>query len=95
MQFVIICHDIPNGFDKRQAARPAHLDYLKEQDAVVLAAGPFLDDEERMIGSLFIVDVADRAAAQAFSDNDPFTRQGILAHREIRRWRWGVKPPKA
>ncbi len=48
-----------------------------------------------MIGSLFIVDVADRAAAQAFSDNDPFTRQGIFAHREIRRWRWGVKPPKA
>ncbi len=94
MQFVILCQDIPNGFEKRAALRPAHLDYLKEQDAILMAAGPFLDDQDRMIGSMLIVDVADQAAAQAFADNDPFAKGGLFAHSEVRRWRWGVKPPK-
>ena len=48
-----------------------------------------------MIGSLFIVDVADEAAAKAFSDGDPFTKAGVFASTKVRKWRWGVKPPKA
>jgi uncharacterized protein YciI len=95
MHFVILCQDIPNGFELRAAQRPAHLEYLKQQDAILMAAGPFLDDQDRMIGSMLIVDVADEAAATAFADNDPFAKAGLFAHREIRRWRWGVKPPKA
>ena len=95
MHYVILSKDKPDAFDLRAETRPAHLDYLKTQDAILLAAGPFLDDQDRMIGSLFIVDVADEAAAKAFADGDPFAKAGVFASTKVRKWRWGVKPPKA
>ncbi len=93
MHYVIQTEDKPNAFDLRAAQRPAHLDYLKEQSAIVLAAGPFLDDEDRMIGSLFIVDVASKEEARRFAENDPFAKAGLFASTTIRRWRWGVGAP--
>ena len=95
MHFVILCQDKPDGFDLRAEIRPAHLDYLKSQDAVLLAAGPFLDDQERMIGSMLIVDVASEAEAKAFAAGDPFAKAGLFVATEVKRWRWGIKPPKA
>jgi uncharacterized protein YciI len=93
MHYVIQTQDKPNAFDLRAATRPAHLDYLKEQDAILLAAGPFLDDEDRMIGSLFIIDVPSEAEARAFAENDPFAKAGLFASTSIRKWRWGLKAP--
>ena len=95
MHFVILCQDKPDGFDLRAEIRPAHLDYLKAQDAVLLAAGPFLDEQDRMIGSMLIVDVASEAEAEAFAAGDPFAKAGLFASTEVKRWRWGIKPPKA
>ena len=94
MPYVITTKDRPNGFDLRAETRPAHLDYLKEQDAILLAAGPFLDEQDRSIGSLLIVDVPDEAAAKRFADGDPFAKVGLFASTEIKKWRWGIKPPK-
>jgi uncharacterized protein YciI len=95
MPYVILAKDKPNGFDLRAEIRPAHLDYLKEQDAILMAAGPFVDDEDRMVGSMLIVDVATEADAKRFAENDPFAKAGLFVSSEIRKWRWGVKPPKA
>ena len=95
MPYVILSKDKPNVFELRAERRPAHLDYLKEQDAIVMAAGPFLDDQDRSIGSLFIVDVASEEEARRFADGDPFAKAGLFASTEVRKWRWGVKPPKA
>jgi uncharacterized protein len=95
MHYVITCEDKPNAFDLRAAKRPAHLDYLKEQDAILLAAGPFLDEQDRMTGSLFIIDVASEVDARRFADNDPFAKAGLFASTRIRKWRWGLKAPKA
>jgi uncharacterized protein YciI len=95
MHYIIISEDKPNAFELRAAQRPAHLDYLKEQDAILQAAGPFLDDQDRMIGSLFIVDVPSEVEARAFAAGDPFAKAGLFASTKVRKWRWGVKPPKA
>lgn len=94
MQFVLLCQDIPNTSELREANTAAHLDYLREQDSIVLAAGPLLDDQDHLVGSMLVVDVATEAAAWAFLDNTPFAKAGLFAHREIRRWRWVVKSPK-
>ena len=95
MQFVIQCEDIPNGLELRMATRPAHMDYLKAQDAHVLGAGPFLNDQDQMIGSLLIVDFPSEAEARVFAENDPYAKAGLFAATSVRRWRWGVKPPAA
>jgi uncharacterized protein len=93
MHYVIQTQDKPNAFDLRAAQRPAHLDYLKQQSAILLAAGPFLDDEDRMIGSLFVVDVESEDAARKFAENDPFAKAGLFSSTTIRKWRWSVGAP--
>jgi uncharacterized protein YciI len=95
MQFVILCEDKPGSLELRLANRPAHLDYLKSQDAHLLGAGPFLDDKDSPIGSMLMVDFPTAAEARAFADNDPYAKAGLFGSVEVRRWRWGVKPPAA
>ena len=41
------------------------------------------DDAGGMAGSMFILDVADKAAAQAFSDADPYTQAGLWRQVEL------------
>lgn len=69
--------DKPESFELRAATRPAHLEYLAGFE--IEAGGPLLDDEGRMCGSLLILDLPDRAAADAFVADDPYTRAGLFA----------------
>ena len=50
----------------------------------IVISGPLLaDDGETMIGSLFIVDAADRAAVDRFHRDDPFFRANVWQQVEI------------
>ncbi|WP_112320581.1 YciI family protein [Oceanibium sediminis] len=85
MLFALICIDKPGALEVRKANRGAHLAYLNET-GVVLQAGPFLDDEGQMNGSLLVIDVADRAAAEAFAAGDPYANAGLFDAVTIRAW---------
>ena len=82
--FSIVCWDKPDALDQRLQHRPDHVAYLKTVEDVIRLAGPALDDQGQMAGSLFVVEVADKAAAQAFSDADPFVQRGVFGKVEIR-----------
>jgi len=82
--FSIVCWDKPGVLDQRVQNRPDHVAYLKTQESVIRVAGPALDDAGKMCGSLFVIEVADKAAAEAFSDGDPFKQRGVFAKVEIR-----------
>ncbi len=88
MQFVIYCLDNPATPDLRPANRDAHLDYVAQVGAAIKVAGPMTDDDGTSIGSMFIVDVPDRAAAEAFSTADPYTQAGIFSSVDIRPFKW-------
>jgi len=86
--FMLACFDKPNSLDLRMATREAHLAYVGRQPAgLVKLAGPMLDEENRMAGSLFILDVADRAAAEAFNAADPYQAAGVFGRVETRGFR--------
>ena len=85
MLFALICDDGPGGPDIRKANRAAHLDYLKET-GVVTQAGPLLDDAGGMVGSLIVLDVPDRAAAEAWAAADPYAKAGLFSAVAIRPW---------
>jgi uncharacterized protein YciI len=88
MPFAIKTTDKPGKEELRTKLRPAHLDYLDSQKEILLAAGALLsDDGKHASGGLLVVDVEDRAAAQRFIDNDPFTKGGLFAQITIERWR--------
>jgi uncharacterized protein YciI len=74
--FVIHAIDRPNSLELRKATRPAHLEFLAGFDTPV--GGPLLDADGAMCGSCVILDVPDRAAADAFVENDPYAKAGLF-----------------
>ena len=90
MQFVIHCRDKPDGEARRAPLRAEHQDHLKAHLGITVVRGPLLtDDGSRMIGSLLILDVADKAQAKAFWAGGPFVRAGVYEWWTIERWRFG------
>jgi len=80
MLFALICHDKPGSLDIRLANRPAHIDYLTAHAGSFAYAGPLLGtDGETPIGSLLVVDVDDRAAAESLAAGDPYAKAGLFA----------------
>lgn len=79
MLFLIHCTDGPNGPAIRAANYDAHRAYLRDSPVDLKLAGPMVsDDGEKRIGSVFVVDVPDRAAAEAFAAGDPFSKAGLF-----------------
>ena len=76
MLFVIHAKDKPDSLSIRQATRAAHLDYLVQFDTPV--GGPLLDADGNMCGSCIVLDVPDRAAAEAFVAGDPYGHAGLF-----------------
>jgi uncharacterized protein YciI len=85
--YALVCHDKENGLETRMGARPDHLAWVQANLSVIRAAGPMLDDAGRMAGSLFILDLPDRAAAEAFNAADPYTKAGLWGRVDLREFR--------
>ncbi len=76
MHFVIHAMDRTDAGNLRARTRPAHLDYLGGFDVVF--GGPMTADDGMMCGSLIVVQVEDRAAAEALAAGDPYTKAGLF-----------------
>lgn len=86
MRAALICIDRPGALSIRQANRPAHLDHIA-QSGIVEMAGPFLDADGQMIGSLVVLTVDDMAQAHAWAEADPYARAGLFESVTIREWK--------
>ncbi len=85
MLVALIALDKPGALDIRKANRDAHLAYLKGSDCIV-QAGPFLDADGAMIGSLIILEVADMAEAESWVAGDPYGKAGLFQNVTLRHW---------
>jgi hypothetical protein len=86
MLIALIARDKAGALQTRLDNRPAHVDYLKDT-GVVSQAGPLLNDDGDMIGSLVVLEVEDMAAAQAWADNDPYAKAGLFEGVELIPWK--------
>jgi len=84
MLFVIMCNDKPSSLEMRMAVRSQHLAYLKTYEKQIKIAGPLLDNEGKSCGSLIILNVEDRAAAEGFAISDPYAKAGLFESVVIR-----------
>lgn len=92
MHFVVIGKDKEGG-EARRRQRGDHLLYVEGRQHLILYAGPLLEDG-CMIGSLFIFDVPDRAALDAYLAGDPYFDPGIFETVEIYESRRMVPEPE-
>lgn len=86
MLIALIAKDKPGALQTRKDNREAHLAYI-DATGVVTQAGPLLDDAGEMCGSLVILDVTDRTAAQDWADNDPYAKAGLFDSVELIAWK--------
>ncbi len=85
MHYVIHCLDHDGALEKRLAHYEAHKAYLSNPSVNIVISGPLLaDDEETMIGSMFLVEADSLAEVESFHRNDPFFAAGIWAQVSIR-----------
>ena len=85
MLFAIHMIDRPDGAELRASEAGAHQEFVGAHLDTMLLGGPLLaDDGKRAVGSLIIKDFADRAAAAAFIEAEPYNRAGLFEFVTIR-----------
>jgi uncharacterized protein len=87
MLFAVIRHDHPDSLALRMSVRPKHLGYLQMVLHKIMYGGALLDGQGRQIGSMLIIDAADRAEADAFADADPFVEANLFASSSVEPFR--------
>jgi uncharacterized protein len=88
MPYAIQTVDKPDGASVRASTRAAHLEYLTKNQHMLLAGGALTDDAGNGgHGGILIIDTDDRAVAERFIADDPFTRAGLFKQVTVTRWR--------
>jgi uncharacterized protein YciI len=96
MLYIIYQEDGPDSKTLRDMHKPAHFAYLEEhKDILVLGGAMLADDDEARVGSVLILNVPNRAAAEAFSEKEPLRKAGTFASVKITRMRRGQWNPGA
>ncbi len=85
MLIALIGRDKPGALQIRLDNRDAHVAYLKSS-GVVTQAGPLLDEDGQMCGSLVVLDVANMAAAEDWVALDPYGKAGLFKTVELIHW---------
>ncbi|MBL4929033.1 YciI family protein [Fuscibacter oryzae] len=86
MRVALICRDKPGHLETRLANRAAHLDHINTS-GVVEMAGPFLNTEGQMTGSLLVLNVETLEQAQAWADADPYAKAGLFDSVTVTEWK--------
>lgn len=88
MPYAIQSIDKPGHTQLRADKRPEHLAYLKSHVARLIAAGGLLEDDATGgKGGIILLDTDDRAEAERFAAEDPYTLAGLFEKVTITRWR--------
>ena len=86
MHVCLIAIDKPDALQIRMDNREAHLSYVAETGVVDLA-GPFLDKDGNMCGSLLILNVGNMSEAETWAENDPYAKAGLFETVSLREWK--------
>lgn len=101
MLYAIIARDAANSQEPRRTAHTAHMAHLAKIETTgrIVLAGPFLanDSPDRNVagffGSLIIAEFDSLAAAQEWSDTDPFVTAGVFAQVTVKPFRQVLPKP--
>jgi len=86
MRVALICRDKPGHLQTRLDNRAAHLEHIRVS-GVVEMAGPFLNPEGQMTGSLVVLEVETLAQAEDWAVNDPYAKAGLFESVSIGEWK--------
>jgi uncharacterized protein YciI len=77
----------PKNAEIRMAKTPDHMAYLRASANRLRFSGPMLsDDGATVLGGLSMLDAPDRAAAEAWKNEEPYSKAGGFSAVDIVRW---------
>ena len=85
MLVALMAYDKDGAFELRKANRDAHVAYLKSSD-LVRQAGPFLNADGEMCGSLIILEVTEFHDAEKWAAADPYAHAGLFREMTLMPW---------
>ena len=86
MRVAVICTDKIGALQVRMDNRPDHLTHI-QTSGVVEMAGPLLDTDGKMIGSLIVLNVESLQDAKNWAEADPYATAGLFAAVTITEWK--------
>lgn len=86
MHIALISIDKSDALQIRKDNRDAHLAYIADT-GVVEMAGPFLDADGNMCGSLVILKLDSIAEAEKWAENDPYAKADLFESVTLRKWK--------
>ncbi len=97
MLWNIYCEDRDDGAAAIRAdTRDEHLAYLEAHEKILVLGGALLaDDGIKRLGSVFLVNLPNRAAAEHLMLEEPFRKAGLFKRVTIARMRKGQFNPSA
>ena len=103
MLYAVLRRDRPGMAARRASLQPAHARYQKAfMGAIVFGGGLVAEgtgtaravDIANVVGNVLIIEVPDRAGAQAFRRDDPYTRNDLFETVIIEPFWQRVPPPQ-
>lgn len=96
MLYMIYGVDGPDAARIRAENREAHFAYLERHGDILVLGGATLEDgTDARTGSLLVINVPSRAAADAFAADEPFNKAGLFVRHTVSRMRRGQWNPAA
>ncbi|MEP1230871.1 MAG: YciI family protein [Litorimonas sp.] len=94
--FLIYAEDKPDSLHIRQAARADHIAWLKApSDVKLLTAGPWLDAQGDMRGSLVIVEADTQKTVEDWLATDPYKSAGLTTNVTVKPYIWAIGRPSS
>jgi uncharacterized protein YciI len=91
MQFILIAFDCTDtgAQERRMTCRPEHLEKIGhvKKAGKFLCGGAILDDDGRMIGSMILYEVSDRAELDRMLLDEPYINNKVWEKIDIRPFR--------
>lgn len=83
MMFIFRAWDKEDALDVRMSNRDDHLLWLKSLGQKLMLAGPSLDENGKMNGSMLVLDYDDQAELEAVLAEDPYAKAGLFVKTQI------------
>lgn len=92
--FLVEYRDLGNAA-VREARRGDHIGYRKGLGGLMPLAGPLLGDDGAPVGSVVIVEAADRRSAETLAAADPYVAAEVFELVSVRPYRIAAMTPPA
>lgn len=90
MLFALVAHDRPNRVALRMELRPRHLEHLKALGESLKLAGPFMDEDSNLVGSIIVIEAETLDAARIALGRDPYMAANLFDQVSIKPWKLAV-----